>query len=242
VTTPPPPHQPPPGPYQPPPGQYGGGPQPGVPYGAPPPPGQYGGGPQPGVPYGAPPPPQLPVTKRIPTDQPFIVHASAGKRAVQFGGILLFVALLLGCPVGLAASGSGDVLPLLAVPGVFLLLFGAIFGLQIYLLVSGGPVLAVGPYGLWIKTRPTRGQAIWLPWEMVERVYPRRWAFDKMVCVKPRDPRVGGNLGAFTALDSGMQQLFFGSGFTATLNMADKPEQEIMGALRHFAAGRAPVQ
>jgi hypothetical protein len=107
---------------------------------------------------------------------------------------------------------------------------------------SGGPVLAVNPAGIWIKTRPTRGQAIWLPWEMIERIYRRRWSFDKMICVKPRDPRVGANLGAFTALDSGMQQLFFGSGFTATANFADKPEAEIMSALRHFAAGRCPVE
>jgi hypothetical protein len=62
-----------------------------------------------------------------------------------------------------------------------------------------------------------------------------------MICVKPRDPRVGGNLGAFTALDSGMQQLFFGSGFTATLNFADRPEGEIMAALRGYAANRCPV-
>jgi hypothetical protein len=217
VTTPPPPYQPPPGPY--------------------------GGAPHPAGPYGAPPPvPALPVTKRIPNDQPFVVHASAGKRAVQFGVLLLFLALVFGCPMGLAASGSGDVGPLLAIVGLFLLFFAAVFALQIYLIVSGGPVLAVGPHGLWIKTRPTRGQAIWLPWELVERVYRRRWAFDKMVCVKPRDPRVGGNLGAFTALDSSMQQLFFGSGFTATLNFADKPEQEIMSALHHFAAGRTMVQ
>jgi hypothetical protein len=192
-----------------------------------------------------PPPPAFPVTKRIPEDQPFIVRASAGKRAVQFGVLLLFVLLVFGCPLGAAIaseSGSGEIAPLVAILGCFVVFFGATFGLQIYLLVSGGPVLAVGPYGLWIKTRPTRGQAIWLPWEWVERVYRRRWALDKMVCVKPRDPRVGTNLGAFTAVDSGMQQLFFGSNLTATLNFADRREEEIMSALRHFAAGRCPVE
>jgi hypothetical protein len=191
------------------------------------------------------PPPGLPVTKRIPEDQPFIVRASAGKRALQFGVLLLFVLLVFGCPLGIAISSGGDsgeLGPLLGILGCFVVFFGAIFGLQIYLLVSGGPILAVGPYGLWIKTRPTRGQAIWLPWELVERVYRRRWALEKMVCVKPRDPRVGSNLGAFTALDSSMQKLFFGSGFTSTVNFADKREEEIMSALRHFAAGRCPVE
>jgi hypothetical protein len=80
-----------------------------------------------------------------------------------------------------------------------------------------------------------------LPWEGIDRIYRRRWGFEKMVCVKARDPRVGSNLGAFTAVDSSMQQLFFGSGFTATVNFVDKPEQEIMAALTYFSAGRCPV-
>jgi disulfide bond formation protein DsbB len=182
------------------------------------------------------------VIKRIPEDQPFILRASVGKRALVFGGLLLFILLIVACPIGLAAGDSGDVGPMLGILGCLLVFIGALLGLQLYLLTSGGPVLAAGPQGIWIKTRPTRGQAIWLPWEMVERVYRRRWALEKMVCVKPRDPRVGGNLGAFTAIDSSMQQLVFGSGLTATLNFADKPEEETMNALRHFAAGRCPVE
>src|SRR5262249_24928835 len=157
----------------------------------------------------------------------------------------LFIAVILACPIGLASqdsgSGSASIAPLIAVFGCVLVFFGALVGLQLYLITSGGPVLAAGPAGLWIKTRPTRGQAIWLPWEGIERIYRRRWSFEKMVCVKARDPRVGSNLGAFTAMDSSMQQLFFGSGFTATVNFADKPEQEIMAALTHFSAGRCPI-
>ncbi|HEU5109672.1 MAG TPA: hypothetical protein VFT95_14110 [Micromonosporaceae bacterium] len=191
------------------------------------------------------PPPQLPVTKRIPEDQPFIVRPSVGKRVIQFGVILGVLALLIACPIGMLAAtdpGTDGVAVTLGVLGCLLVFFGALMALQVWLLTSGGPVLAAGPHGLWIKTRPTRGQAIWLPWELVARVYRRRWALDKMVCVQPRDPRVGGNLGAFTAIDASMQQLFFGSGFTATLNFADRPESEIMGALAHYAAGRCPVQ
>lgn len=182
-----------------------------------------------------------PITKRIPDDLPFVARPSARKRAILFGGILLFVALLFACPVGLASSDSGSLGTALAVFGCMLVFFGLLIGLQLYLITSGGPVLAVGPAGLWIKTRPTRGQAIWLPWEGIERIYRRRWSFEKMVCVKARDPRAGNNLGAFTAIDSSMQQLFFGSGFTATVNFADKSEQEIMGALAHYGAGRCPI-
>jgi hypothetical protein len=178
------------------------------------------------------------VTKRIPEDQPFIAQHSVKKRVLLFGGIGGGFALVFGGCVGV---GSQDPFAALATFGCIAVLFGLIFGLQLWLLTSGGPVLAIGPAGLWIKTRPTRGQAIWLPWEAIERVYQRRWAFDKMLCVKPRDPRTGGNLGAWTALDAGMQQLVFGTGFTAPLNFADRPEAEIVAAVAHFSGGRVHV-
>ncbi|MEH1012257.1 hypothetical protein V6U90_03900 [Micromonospora sp. CPCC 206060] len=188
-----------------------------------------------------PPPPPVVVTRRIPTDQPYVVRPNASKRAVVFSALLLFILLMMACPTGLAALSAADAVGLLIFLAGFAVFIGLLLGLQLLLLVSGGPVLAAGPAGVWIKTRPTRGQAIWLPWESVERIYPRRWGLEKMVCVKPRDPRTGANLGAFTALDSSMQQLFFGTGFTATLNFADRPESEIMQALRHFSAGHCPV-
>ena len=60
---------------------------------------------------------------------------------------------------------------------VIAFLLVGLFGLQVWLLATGGPVLAVGPAGLWIKTRPTRGQAIWLPWEAIGLISRRRWSF-----------------------------------------------------------------
>jgi len=243
VTVPP---QPPQGGWQPPPGGW----QPQQPGGYPPyqqggyPPQQPGGYP-PQQPGGYPPqqayprqPPPLPVTKRIPEDQPFVARHSVKKRVLLVGGIFGGIAFLFAACIGIS---SGEALVALATFGCFVALFGLVFGLQIWLLASGGPVLAIGPAGLWIKTRPTRGQAIWLPWEAIERVYQRRWAFDKNLCVKPRDPRTGANLGAFTALDSGMQQLVFGTGFTAPLNFADRPEAEIIAAVAHFSGGRVHV-
>jgi hypothetical protein len=238
VTVPP---QQPPGGWQPPqPGGY-----PSQPGGYPPQPPPYGQPPQ--QPYPQQPrgwhqpqgwhhPP--PVTKRIPEDQPFVARHSVKKRVLVFVGVGGGFALVFGACTGVA---SGDALVALATFGCFAVLFGLLFGLQLWLLASGGPVLAIGPAGLWIKTRPTRGQAIWLPWEAIERVYQRRWAFDKNLCVKPRDPRTGANLGAFTALDSGMQELFFGTGFIAPLNFADRPEAEIIAAIAHFSGGRVHV-
>ncbi|MCI4062637.1 hypothetical protein MRQ36_08675 [Micromonospora sp. R77] len=186
-------------------------------------------------------PPPSRTAKRIPEDQPFVARPSLRKRGLALGGLTLFIGLVLACPLGLAASGeNGDAGILLAIP-LIMLFFALVVGLQLWLVSSGGPVLAVGPAGLWIKTRPTRGQAIWLPWEAVDQVYRRRWGLEKMLCVKARDPRAGGDLGAFTALDAGMQQAFFGTGFTATVVYADRTEQEIMDAVWRYSAGRCRV-
>ncbi|MET7967946.1 hypothetical protein [Micromonospora sp. NPDC005305] len=185
--------------------------------------------------------PAVPTGKRIPEDLPFVVRPSLRKRALTLGLVTLVIGLVMACPIGLAASSEGGGAGLLFIIPVVMLVFAVPVGLQLWLVSSGGPVLALGPAGLWIKTRPTRGQAIWLPWELVERIYLRRWGLEKMLCVKPRDPRVGSGLGAFTALDSGMQQAFFGTGFTATVNHADRSEDEIMRAVVGYAAGRCRV-
>ncbi|MFG3599004.1 hypothetical protein [Micromonospora chersina] len=195
----------------------------------------------PAYPFGVGPAQRPPTTKRIPADLPFVVRPSLGKRALTLGLVTLVAGLVLACPIGLAASSEGGGAGLLFIIPVVLLFFTVPVGLQLWLVSSGGPVLALGPAGLWIKTRPTRGQAIWLPWEAIDRIYVRRWALEKMLCVKPRDPRAGSGLGAFTAFDSGMQQAFFGTGFTATVNHADRSEDEIMRAVVGYAAGRCRV-
>jgi len=182
-----------------------------------------------------------PVVPRIPEDQPFIVRPSVRKRALVFGGLIAALMAFLGAVLGLAAIGSENGLALLVLFLVIALAFVGLIGLQIWLLATGGPVLAVGPAGLWIKTRPSRGQAIWLPWEAIGMISRRRWSFEKMLCVAPPDPGAGQQLGAFTALDSMVNQAAFGTGFTATLNFADRSEQEILQAVAHFAAGRVQL-
>jgi hypothetical protein len=170
-----------------------------------------------------------------------VARPSLRKRGLALAGLVLFIGLVMACPVGLAASSeNGDASILLVIP-LIMFFCALLIGFQLWLVSSGGPVLAVGPAGLWIKTRPTRGQAIWLPWEAVDQVYRRRWGLEKMLCVKARDPRAGGDLGAFTALDAGMQQAFFGTGFTATVVYADRTEREIMDAVLRYSAGRCRV-
>lgn len=246
MTTPPPPGYPP----QPP---YGGNPQP--PYGGPSPghpQASYGppaGNPQPPYPPGHPGylPPPAPTATRIPEDQPFVVRPSVAKRGLFLGGV---AAVLIGpvtCIAGLALassaeSGRGDaVLGAVALAGCLLAAVGLPFGIQLWLISTGGPVLALSPAGLWIRTRPTRGQAVWVPWEAVARISRRRWGIEKMLVVQLRDPRMLQNLGTYTALDSSMLAAFYGSGLVSTLNFADRPEQEIMAGVAHYSAGRCPI-
>ncbi|WDZ86864.1 hypothetical protein [Micromonospora cathayae] len=188
------------------------------------------------------------MTKRIPDDQPFVVRPSVGKRALVFGAVVLVLLVPVLCLAGLGmasstepgpSSGSGPFL--LGLAGCLLLATGLPLGLQLWLIASGGPVLALSPAGLWIRTRPTRGQAVWLPWEGVAQIRRRRWSLEKMLVVQPRDPRTVSNLGAYTALDSGLLSAFYGSGLVATLNFADRSEAEILAAVAHYSAGRCPL-
>jgi hypothetical protein len=184
----------------------------------------------------------LEVAKRISDNLPLVVYPSLAKRSLQFGGLALF--FLLGGAFEIVAAfadrsrGHTVQFVITAIP----MLVGAVaLAAQLYLSVSGGPILAADHAGLWIKTRPTRGQAIWLPWEGIEQIYRRRWAVEKNLCVKARDPRARANLGAYTTFDASMQRLVFGSDFSATLVFGSRSEQEIMAAIVALSAGRCPI-
>ncbi|MFV2116718.1 hypothetical protein ACFHW0_30945 [Micromonospora sp. LOL_025] len=210
------------------------------------PPQPFHHGPPSGGPWGDPVPP--PVTRRIPEDQPFVVRPNVAKRGLLMMGVALVLILPIACCAGLGMVNSADpqlrsqsVVGLLAVVGCLLALVALPLGIQLWLIGSGGPVLALGPAGLWIRTRPTRGQAIWLPWEGVAQISRRRWSLEKMLVVTPRDARALGHLGAFTALDGAALNAFYGSGLVATLNFADRPEAEILAAVAHYSAGRCQL-
>lgn len=210
------------------------------------PPQPFHHGPPHGGPWAGPVPP--PVTRRIPEDQPFVVRPNVAKRGLLMTGVVLLLILPIACCAGLGMVNSADpqlrsrsVVAILGVVGCLLALVALPLGIQLWLIGSGGPVLALGPAGLWIRTRPTRGQAIWLPWEGVARISRRRWSLEKMLVVTPRDARVLQHLGAFTALDSATLSAFYGSGLVATLNFADRSEAEIMAAVAHYSAGRCQL-
>ncbi|SCL35861.1 hypothetical protein GA0074692_4201 [Micromonospora pallida] len=243
MTTPPPPGHPPQPPYGNPPPGY---PPAGYPAGPPgyPPPGFPVG--QPG--YPPPPAPPAPTAKRIPEDQPFVVRPSVAKRGLLIGGVALVVLMPIVCIAGIGVASAGGpgtsddaVFTIFGILICLLTLIALPLGIQLWLIASGGPVLALSPAGLWIRTRPTRGQAVWVPWEAVAQIRRRRWSLEKMLVVELRDPRMLQNLGAYTALDNSMLKAFYGSGLASTLNFADRPEQEIMAAVTHYSAGRCPI-
>ena len=183
-----------------------------------------------------------PVAKRIPEDQPFVVRPNVAKRLAVVGAGTAVIGLFLFCILGLAALGEDvDMAGLVGVWLVIVVFFFLLVGGIAWTVSSGGPVLAAGPAGLWIKTRPTRGQAIWLPWEHIALISRRRWGVEKMLVVQPHDPRAGRGLGAFTAFDASLTTAFYGSGFTATLTFGDKKEAEILQAVAYFAANRVTL-
>jgi hypothetical protein len=184
-----------------------------------------------------------PVVSRIPEDQPFVVHVSVRKwvlRAGLSGGVVLLMLLCL-AGVTIAASEDSDGVAGAAFLLGICLLLALLLGLQIWRMTQGGPVLAAGPAGLWIRTRQTSGQAIWLPWEAIGLISRRRWLFDKMLVVQSRDPRARQNLGARTAFNAFNMKMAFGDGFLATLTMADRTESEILQAVAYYAANRVPL-
>jgi hypothetical protein len=180
-----------------------------------------------------------PIYPRIPDDQPFIVNISLkkwGLRAGLGGGVLVVMFLCLAGVVG-SDAGIGAALVLIGLAVLVVVLVAV----QIWRQSSGGPVLAAGPAGLWIRTRQSHGQAIWLPWEAIASISRRRWRYDKVLVVQPRDPRATKGLGARTALSMFNNSIAFGDGFIASLNMADKKEDEILQAIAYFAANRVPL-
>ncbi|SCL52874.1 hypothetical protein GA0070608_1085 [Micromonospora peucetia] len=213
-----------------------------------PPPQPFHGAPPPGHPWAGHPSRPAPVARRVPEDQPYVVRPGLAKRGLVSIGIMLVLILPIAFCAGLGMVNSADpemrsqaVVGILGVVACLLALIGLPLGIQLWLIGSGGPVLALGPAGLWIRTRPTRGQAIWLPWEGVAQISRRRWSLEKMLVVKARDSRVLQRLGVFTAVDSATLNAFYGSGLAATLNFADRPEAEIMSAVAHYSAGRCQI-
>jgi hypothetical protein len=179
-----------------------------------------------------------PIARRIPEDQPFVVRPDLRKRGIQFGVvgavlIVLFTVLLLSG----ADEFEGGVRGVLRTSLGAAIVLGALFGGLVWLLSGGGPVLAAGPAGLWIRTRPTRGQAIWLPWEAISHIRRGRWGVERLLIIHPLDPSAT-DLGTLSWFDTRYLRAWHGSGLIAAVKFVDRTENEIRQAVAYYAANR----
>ena len=162
-------------------------------------------------------------TKRIPLDQPYVVRPSGWKRVLQYGviGTLLVIVLMCG---GFVTAVMGDVTPAnVLVLGAFVLPVALV--IKVVRIVAGGPILAVGPDGLWAKTRTTGGQAIWLPWATIALIESERLGIAHDLRIRLREQVEG----------------IPSAGVKATLMFSDRATAETAAALRYYSAGRCEV-
>jgi hypothetical protein len=177
------------------------------------------------------PPPVTPVyaiTEKVPSYLPLVLRNRASRvlllsGAVTVGVMVLGTAVVYGVahvvwaerPPSLAVILLCGLVPLVQVP-IFLLLY-----------TSGGPTLAAGPNGIWVRisSRPVR--SMWLPWEAIERVRVRPRFLDRQVVIvkKGTTPSAG-----------------FGTGFLVSLWLAGRGAEEMLRELRRYSSGRCAVR
>src|SRR5689334_16225013 len=158
---------------------------------------------------------------RIPDDQPLVLRHRASRFLAVYGPLSVGVplALVLAGAVFLMSQdgfefrhiGWGGL-----VPSAIIIMGGlAQVGIALGFNLPGGPVLAAGHQGVWIRARKWRGRSVFLPWPAVAHIYTRRWFWDRAVCVQPYDGRAGADAGTWARVDMGVQRALFGSPLTA---------------------------
>jgi hypothetical protein len=87
-----------------------------------------------------------------PGNLPLVVCPSLAKRSLQFGGLALFFVLggAFEIVAAVADRSRGHTLQF-AITAIPMLIGAVVWGAQLYLSFSGGPVLAADHAGLWIK-------------------------------------------------------------------------------------------
>jgi hypothetical protein len=191
-----------------------------------------------------------PVVDRIPEDQPYIVRLNSRKLIIRVGVAAVVLGVIMAA-ISFAALADDSLGAAFGMLG-FTVLIVVLMVVPTVRMVTAGPVLAVGPAGLWIKTRPGgRRQAIWLPWESIAMItrFSRQVNFaeqDRYLVVRPADPRASQGLGAASAIGNAlwrMSSVFstMPDGFVATIKHSDRPEAEILQAVAYYAANRVPL-
>ena len=189
--------------------------------------------------------PPLPLTERIPTDLPLVVHHNVRRRLLVYGlAYFAWCLVLLGLAALLALlAADRGVIAVVVVGACLIPVAGFLLGVYLWALASRGPVLAAGPAGMWIKCRSLPVRAVWLPWEAIERVSRSRWwAFERMIKVWPRDPDIRRQLGPTSTFDATIGWWYFGPPLSAMLSFTDRSESAVLAAIAQYSAGQFPIQ
>lgn len=180
--------------------------------------------------------PRLATAGRIPEDLPFVIRPRASR------WLLLFVVplvLLLAPTVYLFVSGRFATALLVLVITTAAYVVG--FGFRIFTQVTGGPLLAADRSGVWVRAQKWPVKAMQVPWELVAEIRPKRWFVEHVLCVIPRDERVGKLNEAWSAIDQARTTAFFGVPLTASIAFGDRSPTEALQALADLSLGRAKV-
>jgi hypothetical protein len=176
------------------------------------------------------------IRRRVTTDFPHVprppADGLAAALAVLWLGGCAIVAGIAGW-LGTAAAGWGAF--------AIVVVAAVVFTVTVWARVNGGPLLAATPWGLWVRTRPGPGQAIWLPWVAIASMQTRRRGNRTAFVITPRDPTLGRmRLGVWTALAGGWQHLVFGRGFAVRVSLADRWTREVLAMALHYASVDVP--
>lgn len=184
---------------------------------------------------------------RIPDDQPLVLRPRAGRFVAVFGSLYVGVPLvlivgLLTLAIVTIGMDVGDIGLLGLLPFAIIILGGLVqLGIVLAFGLSGGPVLAANTDGLWIRARKWPAKSIFLPWPAVAGVYPRRWFWDRAICVLAHDTRAGSNAGAWARVDMGVQKALFGSRLTASTFYCGRRADDVLAELYRLSRGRVPI-
>jgi len=184
--------------------------------------------------------PPAPWRSEVPEDLPYVVRPNSLRCAKFFGtllGLLLIIPVVVWA-VTIALMGP----PLVGISGITwisVLLNAAIVGWVWWITVGGGPRLSVGAEGVWLRiNRPIR--AHFLRWEDIDLIWLDR---NRYLCLRPRDPGFASGWKGLAGMEVRAAIRRRGAPFSVPLGKhSDRPDAEVLVALRHFSAGRVAIQ
>lgn len=181
--------------------------------------------------------PRVPHAKRVPADLPLVIRPRVRRWVLLF----LIGLLLVTCvPTGMVFALASTTAALLTLGGT-LVGYTLACSLVIYTQASGGPLLAADRDGVWVRARKWPVKAVQVPWELVAEVKTKRWLVEKVLCVIPRDDRIGRFDDLWSAGDQLMNTAYFGTPLTASVVYGDTSERDALTRLSQLAAGRARI-